>query len=378
MKVLIDGTPIFRNRSGVGQYLYRLFHELFKLDKKNSYKIYGFLFVGKKFEAPYNKLPKNVSYRLIRYLPSKVHNVVSRRLVVPPIDLLTAYKTDVAIYTNFVRAPLSFGGKTITFIYDISFLTHRQFSNEKNARLLNKEVPKAVEKSDLIITISENAKEEIIKHYGADASKIRIVYPAVDHKMFHRSGKNEISKVKKKYNLSKKYILYTGTIEPRKNIVGIIDAYKALPQRLRDEYQLVLAGGKGWKDEEIKQSLEAAKGENICLTGYVRDEDLPSMYSGASVFVYPSFYEGFGMPPLEAMACGVPVITSNNSSLPEAVGIAGITINAEDTKALTKNITRVLTDEKLAKNMIKEGYLQAKKFSWTVSAAKLKDIIDTI
>lgn len=378
MRILVDGSPIYRNRSGVGQYLYRLFQELFKVDKKNSYKIYGFLFVGKKFEAPYKKLPKNVDYRLIRYLPSKVHNVLSRRLAVPPIDLLTAYKPDVAIYTNFVRAPLAFGGKTITFIYDISFVTHRQFSNDKNARLLNKEVPKAVKKSDLIITISKNAKEEIIKHYGADANKIQIVYPAVDHKMFHRSGRGEMAKVQKKYNLSKKYILYTGTIEPRKNIVGIIDAYKALPQQLRDEYQLVLAGGKGWKDEEIKRSLAAAKGENIRLTGYVKDEDLPPLYSGASVFVYPSFYEGFGMPPLEAMACGVPVITSNNSSLPEAVGIAGITINAEDTKALTQNIKRVLTDEKLAKNMIKEGYLQAKKFSWTVSAAKLKDIIDTI
>ena len=377
-RILLDGTPIFRNRSGVGQYVYRLLNELFKIDSTNTYKIYGFLFAGKKFAAPYKNLQQNVSYRLIRYLPSKVHNVVSRRLAVPPVDLLTAYKPDVAIYTNFVRAPLVFGGKTITFVYDISFVTHRQFSNEKNSRLLNSQVPITVKKSDIIVTISENAKKEIVKYYGVDARKIRIVYPAVDHDVFKKRNSVEVDTVRKKFNLAKKYILYTGTIEPRKNIVGIVDGYCALTKKIRDEYQLVLAGGKGWKDTEINRSLELAKNENILLTGYVDDGDLPGLYSGAALFVYPSFYEGFGMPPLEAMACGVPVITSDNSSLPEVVGDAGITISAEDTEALTLNMQKVLTNKELAAKMRKAGLIQAKKFSWKSSAAEMQKIISEI
>jgi len=376
LKVLIEGTPIFRNRSGVGQYVFHMLDELFKIDNINHYQIFGFLFIGKKFVKPYATLPPNASYRLVRYLPSKVVNIMSRKISPPPIDLISLTKPDVVLFTNFVRSPLITKAKSIVIVYDMSFVLFGQYSDKKNNELLIKQVPKAVRQADVIITISENSKAEIIKSYKVDPTKIEIISPAVDHKEYFPKNKTEISKVINKYGIIKDYILYTGTLEPRKNIVGILKSYSLLPKPLREKHSLVLAGGKGWLDEEIEEKLNELKDLNIIRTGYVADEDLPAIYSGATVFVYPSFYEGFGMPPLEAMACGLPVITSNNSSLPEVVGDAGIMVNANDIRELTKSIEKVLNSPELQKEMIKKGLKQASKFSWEKSAKKLKELID--
>lgn len=376
MKVLVECTPAFRTRTGVGQYVFRLFDALFQTDHINQYYMYGLLFMGKKFDPPFKKLYKNVHYRLIRYLPSKVYNVLSRRVVVPPIDLLTAMHADITIFTNFVRTPLPLGSKSIVFIYDLSFKLFSQYSNDKNSYLMNKEVGKSAEKSDMIVTISENSKKEIIDTYKVKPEKIAIINPAIDHQDYYPRNQKEQAKVKKKYHINSTYILYAGTIEPRKNIVTLIDAYAQLPNTIKESYSLVLAGGKGWKDEDIYKKLEEYKDLTIILTGYVADEDLPALHSGAEVFVFPSHYEGWGMPPLEAMACGTPVITSNNSSLPEVVGDAGIMIDANDTKGFTTSITKVIKDKSLQQKMISAGIKQAKNFSWQNSAEKLNKLIE--
>jgi glycosyltransferase involved in cell wall biosynthesis len=199
----------------------------------------------------------------------------------------------------------------------------------------------------------------------------------VDHEEYYPKNTKEISIIKNKYNIKGEYILYTGTLEPRKNIVGILESYSMLLDEFKNEYSLVLAGGKGWLDDEIENKLNELKDLNIVRTGYVEDDDLPALYSGATLFIYPSFYEGFGMPPLEAMACGTPVITSNNSSLPEVVGNAGIMVDAKDTRSLTKNIEKVLKSKKLQSEMSKKGLKQAKNFSWEKSAKKLLELIES-
>ena len=377
-KILIEGTPVFRSRTGIGQYVFNLCNELFKQDKENKYIIYAYIFLGKKFTSPFKKLPSNVRFKLIRYLPSKIVNLVSRRISPLPVDLLTATSPDIILFTNFVRGPIVTNAKTITIIYDLSFMLFNEFSNSKNSELLLKQVPKSISKSDKIITISQNSKQEIINHYKFNPAKIEIVNPAINHAVYRPANKQSIDRGKTKYGIKGQYILYTGTLEPRKNIVGILEGYSALPKNILNSYTLVLAGGKGWLDEEIEEKLTELKGLNIIRTGYVADEDLPALYSGATVFVYPSFYEGFGMPPLEAMACGTPVITSNNSSLPEVVGEAGIMIDAKDTKALTKSIEKVISSKKLQNEMIKKGIVQAKKFSWEKSAKKLYELIQSI
>jgi glycosyltransferase involved in cell wall biosynthesis len=376
-KILLEGTPIFRNRTGVGQYVFNLYKDLFSLDSVNNYTIYGYLFLGKAFKSPFKKIPNNIKFKLIRYIPSKIVNLLSRRVSPLPVDLLTATKPDLILFTNFVRGPVYSRARTITIIYDLSFITFNKFSNSKNAQLLIKQVPKSINNSDKIITISQSSKNEIIKKYNVDAKKIEIISPAVDHEEYYPKNTKEISIIKNKYNIKGEYILYTGTLEPRKNIVGILESYSMLLDEFKNEYSLVLAGGKGWLDDEIENKLNELKDLNIVRTGYVEDDDLPALYSGATLFIYPSFYEGFGMPPLEAMACGTPVITSNNSSLPEVVGNAGIMVDAKDTRSLTKNIEKVLKSKKLQSEMSKKGLKQAKNFSWEKSAKKLLELIES-
>jgi glycosyltransferase involved in cell wall biosynthesis len=307
-----------------------------------------------------------------------VFNATVRKLVAPPIDVMLGAKPDVVLFANFVRLPLPLGAKSIVVIYDLSYVKQPEHATPRLRAYLNRYVPLSLKKSQHIVTISENAKREIIEEYGTDPDKITVAPPAVDLEDFYPRGADEIEKVKAKYNITKPYILYMGTLEPRKNVNGVLNAYAALGEELRDKYTLVLAGGKGWLDNTIKQRLDELAGLDIITTGYVPDEDRPVLDSGAEVFVYPSFYEGFGMPVLEAIACGAPTITANNSSLPEVIGDAGLVVDAKDTAAITHGLERVLNDPELAARMRAKGLDQAKKFSWEESAKKLHEIIEKV
>jgi glycosyltransferase involved in cell wall biosynthesis len=376
MKIFIDGAALFGRRTGVGQYTKRLLEKVTEIDSGNKYTVFGFLFVGKKLTPPISK--KLVKYRLIRFMPGRVYNKILKANIPLPVDLLMAAKPDVIFFPNFVRWPLAFGEKSIIVIYDLSYLSHGQHAQDANRRYLTKFVPRSISKASAIVTISENSKREIMEEYGVSEDRITIINPALDHQEYRPRSEAEVAAVRQKFMLDKPYILYTGTLEPRKNIVGVLEAYAALPEKLRGNYSLVLAGGKGWQDEEIKAKLNELSNLDILQTGYIADDDLPPLYTGASVFVYPSHYEGFGMPPLEAMACGTPVITSNNSSLPEVVREAGIMIEATDTNALTANIQKVLTDQALADNLRKKGFEQAAKFTWEESATRFKVLIEKV
>ncbi|HEX7260107.1 MAG TPA: glycosyltransferase family 1 protein [Candidatus Saccharimonadia bacterium] len=378
MKIFVEGTPLFLQRTGVGQYTKNLMDVLLKLDERNHYTIFGFLFIGKRFtNKPIPEGPK-LSYKLVRYLPSKIFNAVVRRLFLPPLDLLALSKPDIFFFPNFVRYPLIFGAKSIVVIYDLSYIVQAQFSASPNRKYLTRYVPDSVKKADHVITISQNSKKEIMEHYGVPSQKITIVTPAINHQIFFPRPDKEVEAIRQKYDISKPYILYAGTLEPRKNIIGILDAFAELDAGLLQTHALVLAGGKGWLDHEIHAKIKELSELDIIVTGYLPDEDLPAIYSGASLFVYPSFYEGFGIPPLEAMACGVPVITSDNSSLPEVVGDAGIMIDAHSTPALTRSMQKVLTDPGLVKQLRGRGLKQAKRFNWEQSGKILLEVINTI
>jgi alpha-1,3-rhamnosyl/mannosyltransferase len=319
-----------------------------------------------------------VGYHLIRWLPAKVFNAIVRKVAAPPVDLMLMKRPDLFIFTNFVRYPLAFRTKAIVIVYDLSFLSHAEYTTKRNRKYLTRYVPRSLERSQHVITISENARRELMDRYRVPAEKITIIYPSIDHDRFFPRHASEAGAVAAAYGITRPYVLFTGTLEPRKNILGILTAYSLLPEHLQKQYTLVLAGGKGWLDRDIRRALEQRDDLDVVTTGYVPDEDLPALYSGASLFVYPSHYEGFGMPPLEAMACGVPVIAANNSSLPEVVGDAGILIESTDAKLLAMSIEQVLTQPSLAKEMAAKGLLRAKQFSWESGAAKLLDVIHAV
>jgi glycosyltransferase involved in cell wall biosynthesis len=244
----------------------------------------------------------------------------------------------------------------------------------RNQKFLSDNVKKSVERSARIITISKNSKSEISKFYGLPKSEIDIVYPGIDQSIFFRWPKNEVEKVKARYGIYGKYILFVGNIEPRKNLKNLLLAYEKLDDKTRTEYSILLVGARGWLDDEIFDIIERLRlaGNHIQQPNdYVTDRDRVAIYSGASLFVYPSQYEGFGIPPLEAMACGVPTITSDNSSLPEAVGNGARQVSAGSVDQLTQAIKEVLQDKKEQQVLIEKGFKQVDKFSWEQEAKKL-------
>jgi len=381
MSTYVEGSSMIKQRTGVGQFTKRLLEAYGKEYPEAHIKIFGFKFFTQGEPEYPIKSSSKLEYNINRWLPGRVYNQLFKYNIAPPIDLLLgARKSDVFLYPNFVQFPMLYNNKSMLMIHDLSFVHFSQFTHPKDLPYKLKYVPASVKKASRIITISENSKKEIMEYYGVEESRISLVHPAVDTKYFYRKPQKDIQRVRKKYCLPSKYILYAGTIEPRKNIDGLLNAYASLDKSIISIYGLVLAGGKGWQDDGILERIQKLKdsGFNIVQTGYVPDEDLPAIYSGATLFVFPSHYEGFGIPPLEAMACGVPVISANNSSLSEAVGDAGILVDASNTQQLGISIESLIRSGKRRKELVNKGYVQLKKFTWEKAARELNDAINLV
>lgn len=384
MKILVEGTPLIRHRqgylqhrTGVGNYTYNLLKGMVEKPEYDV-EIEGFRSIKDKLAKPSSSqldFPK-LKHVWVPLLPREIYTRLTKVGLAPPLDLLLRKHPDVWIFPNFVRFPLfSKKIKSVVIIYDLSFVKYPQFA-KRVGPYLRAAVPRSIKKATHIITISENSKQEIIETYGTRSDKISLIYPAIDHEAYQPQPKTAIAKLKRKLKIEGNYILYTGTLEPRKNIVRLVEAYAHLPKELQQKYQLVLGGAKGWLNDELDQTLSKYKHLPIQLLGYVADDDLPALYTGAGVFLYPSIYEGFGIPPLEAMACGTPVITSNTSSLPEVVGKAAILIDPIKTTDITKALVQVLENPKTQQTMAQAGLKQAKKFNWHDSSDKLLTIVN--
>jgi glycosyltransferase involved in cell wall biosynthesis len=307
--------------------------------------------------------------------PLRVSNALKIRGYQPYYDLFFGKR--VYFFPNYTSWPLLFS-KSVAIVYDLSFEYFPQYVEPRNQKFLSDNVRKSIERSQKIVTISKNSQKEISEFYNLPIADIPIVYPGIDQSQFFRWPQEEVDKVKARYGIFGKYILFVGNIEPRKNLKNLLLAYEKLPISIRKDYTLLLVGARGWLDDEIFDIIERLRvaGNHIQQPhGYVDDKDRAAIYSGASLFVYPSMYEGFGIPPVEAMACGVPTITSNNSSLPEAVGNAAKMISADSVEDLSEMIKKVLGDTDLQERMREEGYKQVDKFSWDKEAEKLLEIL---
>lgn len=373
MKIFVEATPIFSSvrvpKAGIAYFIENIYKALIKIDIKNQYTLFGVYFMGRKKDFTKEFSP-DTRYRLIRYVPGKVWSVANRKGWLPPLDLMMPSRPDVILYSNFQMYPMLQKTKRVVVIHDIAFARYPQFVIGKYQKYLVKFTPKALRKAELVVAVSEFTKQDIVDYYKIDPKKIVVVHNAVDQKRFHPTGLT--NDVRKRYKLPGEYLLFMGTLEPRKNVQRIVEAYNELSSEIRTKYPLVLAGGKGWLDQGIENAIQQVKTPGkVIRTGYIDDDDMAAVYSGAKLFLFPSNYEGFGIPVLEAMACGTPVITADNSSLPEVAGTAALYVKAEDVKDITAQITKLISDPSLAKELRVKGFEQVKKFSWEKSAQSL-------
>ncbi len=378
MNIGIDIRPLMTApRTGVGEYTFELLDAVFQIDKTNQY----FLFYNASRQTARN-LPAwnqpNVHY-IITHYPNKLFNGAIKLLNRPRLDKIIAKKANLpdgldCFYSpnlNFVS--LSSKIKHILTIHDLSFEFFPEFFSKKQVLWHGAVNPKQqCRRADIILTPSENTRRDIIDYYKIEEKKIKVIYPGLSP-MFSKINNEQLTinkeAVKQKYNLPNHYILFLGTIEPRKNIVGLIEAFEKVYSQLPIPHYLIIAGANGWSNKEIfNRAAYSPVKDHIKFIGYINSEDKPALYSNASLFIYPSFYEGFGFPALEAMAMGVPVITSNRSSLLEVADDAAYLINPLQTNSLIQAILDILNKPELRVRLIKKGHERAQLFSWEKAA----------
>lgn len=317
---------------------------------------------------------KGCRIRQSHFIPARIYNHLER---IFPFPYRFLFGSDAEI-TQFFNYTIPFGvaGKRVTMVHDMAFLACPDTVAKKTRRWLERNIHSYCRRADLILTVSEFSRQEIHRYLKIPLEKIEVIYNGVDLTQYHPSYPEEkIEKVKSNYHITGDYLLYLGTLEPRKNLEILIEAYRLLRERMPEAPLLVLAGKKGWMYEGIFKKVKVYGLErNILFPGYVAETDVPALLSGARVFVFPSRYEGFGIPPLEAMACGIPVIVSDTSSLPEVVGDAGLLTPPENAEKLAEQMEHLITDKTLRERCIRAGLVRVQEFTWQKSARQLVKI----
>jgi len=365
-------TLLDRHYSGVSAYTFNLINHLLLADQKNRYRLY--YNCGRDLSDRLPRFPSEKTEIVSTRYSNKLFNYLLQKVFhYPKIDSLLKLnaRTDVFLAPHINFLALSKRNKKVLTIHDLSFLRRGEFFSRRQNfwhRMIN--VKKLARQFDALVAVSRHTKNDIVELLNYPAEKVRVIYSGIGREYRPIDNSLELARVKEKYHLPKDFVLYLGNIEPRKNLVGLIKSYELLRQDSRfDRLKLVLAGATGWRVKEIFLARRASKyKDDIIFLGYVDDGDKPALYSSAKVFAYPSFYEGFGFPPLEAMACGTPVVASSASSLPEVLGAAAVLVDPDNPAALFAAIKEVLTDEKLRMELRRLGIERAKMFSWEKTA----------
>ncbi|XMB33970.1 glycosyltransferase family 1 protein [Candidatus Saccharibacteria bacterium oral taxon 955] len=368
LRVLFEAGPMVdKHKTGVGYFVDYLVQSLAKTDSVDLTGYY-FDFLGK------NKTPtptlKNTRFERISLIPGKTLSVTRRLGWQPPLGFFTKTSNyHVTLFTNYVSLPTSLYSKVALIVYDLGFIDHPDFTEQKNLAYLESFSTKSIQSADLIITISEFTKKRIKELFPHITCPIIVTpIPPVSPPPYPLEKESSILK---KFSLNRhKYILYLGTIEPRKNLKNLIIAYSLLPEKIRSTHPLVLAGGKGWKDEEIRQAISdyQSKGYNIITTGYITDEEKAVLYKNTACFTLPSHYEGFGMPILEAMQYSIPVAISDIPVFHEVAGQAAVYFNQDDPDSIATTISKLLDDAKLRQNLARHQSKELAKYSWKSNA----------
>lgn len=344
MKIAIDTQTTLGQKSGFGFYVKNLVEALAKVDHQNQYFLLS-PHLEKDFSTPQRLFWDQVTF------PNRARK--------SKVDLL---------HQPCFSAPLLYPGKVVVTCHDLISVFFPENLPLASRLFYSKWEPFSYRKASKIIAISEHTKKDLMAFLKIPAEKIRVIQLAASKDFHPVKSPRVLRKIQKKYHTGTNYILDVGTLEPRKNLPFLVRAY-ALAVREGADVNLVITGKKGWYYEGLFRLVDDLNlKDRVIFTGYVAEADLPALYSGAKAFVFPSLYEGFGLPPLEAMACGTPVLSSNTSSMPEVIGRSGILISPRDERVWAKNILKILRDQGLARTLREMGLRQAKKFSWEETA----------
>ena len=370
-RIALDYTPALKQTGGIGRYVRELTSALADLDSSSCYLL--FAAGAKSAELP------NPPSAHFRWKPTRISSKWLARLwhragLPLPIEALTG-PIDLYHATDFVLPPTRRRTRTLLTVHDLSFVRVPSAASPRLKAYLDAVVPSSIKAADHILADSAATKLDLTKLYGTPEEKITVLYCGVNPRFRRVEESAELQKTQLKYGLARsRYLLSVGTLQPRKNYSAVVEALAAL-RRLGHDLHYVIAGGSGWLEDELAETIErTGMNDYVYLLGLVDDADLPALYTGARMLLMVSLYEGFGLPVLEAMACGTPVIASNMSSLPEVAGSAALLVDPHDIDAIRGAIHRLEIDDAKRSELTAAGYQQAGRFTWARAAQQLQSI----
>jgi glycosyltransferase involved in cell wall biosynthesis len=368
MRIGIDASSILPARTGIGNYTLNLLKSLIRLDDVNEYIIFMNSFSRPSPDLPFLK-KDNVQIKRYHLVGPLLHQAW-RFLHFPPIDFFTG-KVDIFHAPAGIITP-QWKGKRILTVHDLYFMKRPEDTDLMGGKYMRCTLPGNIKNIDSIIAVSHSTKADIIKYLKVPSEKVTVVYEGVDVVRFRKILDNNILElIRQEYCLPSQYILNVTTLEPRKNIEGLLFAYRRLKQIMNNPPKLVIVGRHGWKSEKLTETVhQLGLYRDVIFTGYVSDEHLPLIYNNAMAFIYPSLYEGFGLPVLEAMACGLPVITSDTPALNEIAGDVAIIVDPTNYYLMAEKIKELITSHKMRHRMQQDSIRLVKNFSWESCARK--------
>lgn len=383
MRIGIDCRTILNpkagNLAGIAHYTYYLVKNLLKADKLNEYVLF---FDHRAKDIIHEFLEPNTSIRFFKYSQYKrfLPFIYSHMLTASTLDQekLHVYHSPANI------VPVRYKGKFCVTVHDLAIYRRPDLFPSRQGFSVKYIVPQSIDGASRIIAVSNSTKNDIVQFFEVDEAKVQVIYEGVEAQRFQldSSHPDMLAQVMAKYDISRDYLLFVGTLEPRKNLIRLLEAFYELLKRrpeIAKRYQLVLAGGKGWLYEEIFEEVtNRGLDEHVVFTGYLPAEDIPRIFAAATGFVYPSMYEGFGLPVLEAMAAGVPVITSNVSAMPEVAGEATLLVDPLDIEGISRAMERLLSDDELRRSLSEKGRARAQGFTWEKCAKETMEVYKVV
>ncbi|MCI0478328.1 MAG: glycosyltransferase family 4 protein [Anaerolineales bacterium] len=376
MQIAIDLSPIVHQKAGLGRYARMLTEHLVTQDKLNVYLAFAHGNFSDELLSPaLRALPRaNIPldtrpWRMLVWLAHVLRVPMDRALGVPRLDIFHA--------TEHLLPPLK-NARTVFTLHDLIFQFFPEYHLPLNRWFLRNAMPYFLRRADAIIAVSECTKRDAICFYNIPPEKITVIYEAADPVLRLESDPNRIAEVRARYANSQPFLFFVGVIEPRKNIGALVDALRVLRER-GYPHRLLIAGRKGWLYQDTFDHVKQAGMESqVDFLDHVPDADLPALFAACDAFVFPSLYEGFGLPPLEAMACGAPVVCSNTSSLPEVAGDAALGVNPREVGEIVNAVERIITDCALRDELRARGFAQAAKFSWGRAARETLAVYERV
>jgi glycosyltransferase involved in cell wall biosynthesis len=391
MHVGIDYTAAAWQGAGIGRYTRELIRAIVAQGGAHRYSLFyaaGGLDPDSPYIADLRQLcdaHANLRRVPIPLSPRRLTQLWQRLRVPLPVDLFTG-ALDLLHAPDFVLPPTR--ARTIVTIHDLSFLVHPECAEPSMVRYLTDAVPRGLRRANVILADSQATRRDLARLLAVDPARVELVYPGVGPH-FRPMLAEATAPVRQRLGLPDRFVLFVSTLEPRKNLVRLLEAFALLEARgwgfeasvdypasslqpPASSMHLVIAGRRGWLYEDIFAAIDRLQlRERVWLLDYVHDNDLPALYNLAAAFAYPSIYEGFGIPPLEALACGTPTVIADNSSLPEVVADAAVLVSAEDVGSIASGIARVMSDEGLRARLRAAGPAQARKFTWEQAAKRV-------